>query len=126
MPTCTRWCWALFAVASQQLDTGSALSQDDVIAVLANSFAAHQNRLAGSGDAFEPTKIASVLAALQREHFIEDDGTGLRLTRLGTVVAESGLAVRSAITVAAAFRRAPAKPTQPSHDSSPPRSSPRS
>ena len=76
-----------------------------MIAVLANSFAAHQNRLAGSGDAFEPTKIAAVLAELQREQFIEDDGTGLRLTPLGTVVAESGLAVRSAIAVAGAFRR---------------------
>ena len=49
---------SVVAVASQQLGTSNTLSQDDVIAVLANSFAAHQNRLAGRGDAFEPTKIA--------------------------------------------------------------------
>ena len=36
------------AVAAQQLGAGNTLSQDDVIAVLANSFAAHQNRLAGA------------------------------------------------------------------------------
>lgn len=93
------------AVASQQLGAGNTLSQDDVIAVLANSFAAHQNRLTGSGDTFEPTTIAAVLRALRGEQFIEDDGTGLRLTRLGAVAAESGLAVRSAAAVAGAFRR---------------------
>lgn len=93
------------AVASQQIGTGSALSQDDVVAVLANSFAAHQNRLTGSGDAFEPTQITSVLTDLQREQFVEDDGTGLRLTPLGDVVAKSGLAVRSAVAVAGVFRQ---------------------
>jgi replicative superfamily II helicase len=96
---------SVVAVAAQQLRTDNSLSQDDVIAVLANSFAAHQNRLAGSGDAFEPAKIAPILAELRREQFIEDDGTGLRLTPLGTVVAESGLAIRSAVAVAGAFRR---------------------
>ena len=93
------------AVAAQQLGAGNTLTQDDVIAILANSFAAHQSRLTGSGEAFEPTTIATVLRALQNEQFIEDDGSGLRLTRLGTVVAESGLAVRSAVAVAGAFRR---------------------
>ena len=47
---------SVVAVAAQQLGAGNTLSQDDVIAVLANSFAAHQNRLAGTGDAFEPGK----------------------------------------------------------------------
>ena len=47
---------SVVAVAAQQLGTDNTLSQDDVIAVLANSFAAHQNRLAGTGDAFEPSK----------------------------------------------------------------------
>ena len=93
------------AVAAQQLGTGNTLTQDDVVAILANSFAAHQNRLAGSGEAFEPATIAAVLGALRDEQFIEDDGSGLRLTRLGTVVAESGLVVRSAIAVAGALRR---------------------
>jgi helicase len=93
------------AVASQRTGSGSALSQDDIVAVLASSFAAHQNRLTGNGDAFEPAKIAAVLSNLQREQFIQDDGTGLRLTPLGTVVAESGLVVRSAVAVAGVFRR---------------------
>lgn len=93
------------AVASQQAGSGSGLSQDDVVAVLADSFAAHQNRLSGSGDAFEPGKIAPVLAQLQQEQLVQDDGTGLRLTSLGRVVAESGLVVRSAVTVAGVFRR---------------------
>ena len=93
------------AVAAQQLGTGNTLTQDDLVAVLANSFAAHQNRLTGSGEAFEPATIAAVLGALRDEQFIEDDGSGLRLTRLGTVVAESGLVVRSAIAVAGALRR---------------------
>jgi replicative superfamily II helicase len=93
------------AVASQQTGPVNVLSQDDVVAVLANSFAAHQNRLTGSGDTFEPTKIAPVLEKLRNEQFIEDDGTSLRLTPLGAVVAESGLAVQSAIIVAGLFRR---------------------
>jgi helicase len=93
------------AVASQQIASGRALSRDDVVAVLVNSFAAHQNRLTGSSDAFEPAQVATVLAALQRDRFIEDDGSGLHLTPLGTVVAESGLAVRSAVAVARVFRR---------------------
>lgn len=39
-----------------------------------------------------------MLATLQTERFIDSDDTGgLRLTPLGTVVAESGLAVRSAV-----------------------------
>jgi replicative superfamily II helicase len=81
------------------------LSADDVVSVLASSLAAHQNRLAGKGNAFEPAKIAAVLAELQQEQFAADDGTGLRLTELGEVVANSGLAVRSAARVAAVFRR---------------------
>jgi helicase len=92
------------AVASQQIGT-AGLSQDDVVTILANSFAAHQNRLSGSGDVFEPAKIAAVLTPLQREQFVTDDGTGLRLTQLGEVVAKSGLAVRSAVAVASVFRR---------------------
>lgn len=93
------------AVASQQVESGVALSQDDVVTVLANSFAAHQNRLDGNGDAFEPTKIAEVLSTLQREQFVEDQATGLHLTPLGQVVAESGLIVRSAVAVAGVFGR---------------------
>jgi len=93
------------AVAAQQVGSDNALSQADVVAVLANSFAAHQNRVAGRGDAFEPTKIASVLASLTSEQLILNDGSGLRLTPLGMVVAESGLVVRSAAAVASAFRR---------------------
>jgi helicase len=93
------------AVAAQQVGSDNPLSQADVVAVLANSFAAHQNRVAGRGDAFEPAKIASVLASLTSEQLVQDDGSGLRLTPLGAVVAESGLAVRSAVAVASAFRR---------------------
>lgn len=92
------------AVASQQIGTDDALSGDDVVAVLANSFAAHQNRLTGSSDAFEPAKVAAVLAELQRAQFVEENESGLHLTPLGTVVAESGLAVRSAVAVARVLR----------------------
>jgi helicase len=93
------------AVASQQTEAIGGLSQGEVVAVLANSFAAHQNRLAGSGDAFEPGKIADVLEQLRILQFLEDDDTGLRLTPLGKVVAESGLAVASAVVVAGVFRQ---------------------
>jgi len=70
------------------------LSPDDVVAVLA-----------GNSNAFEPARIASVLAELRQEQFVADDGAGLRLTELGKVVASSGLAVRSAARVAGVFRR---------------------
>jgi replicative superfamily II helicase len=97
------------ALASQR-STEGPLSADDVVTVLASSFAAHQNRLSGRGEAFEPSRIATVLSELQREQFVSDDGAGLRLTELGEVVANSGLAVRSAVTVAAVFRQS--QPTQ--------------
>jgi replicative superfamily II helicase len=92
------------AEASQWIaDRG--LSPDDVVAVLASSLAAHQNRLSGKGNTFEPASIASALAELQQEQFVADDDAGLRLTELGEVVAGSGLAVRSAARVAGVFRR---------------------
>jgi helicase len=92
------------AEASQRIaDRG--LSPDDVVTVLASSLAAHQNRLAGNSDAFEPARIAAVLADLQQQQFVADNGAGLRLTELGEVVANSGLAVRSAARVAGVFRR---------------------
>ena len=51
-----------------------------------------------------------------REQFIEDNGKGLRLTPLGRVVADSGLAVRSAVAVAERLPAAPAAAAQPGHD----------
>ena len=92
------------AIAARRTESGSNLSADEVVAVLANSFAAHQRRLAAAGDAFQPAKIGAVLEQLRRQQFIEDGGSGLRLTPLGTVVAESGLVVASAVRVAAVLR----------------------
>lgn len=92
------------ALAAQR--SGDAgLTAGDVVAVLANSFAAHQNRTAGRGEAFEPSRIIPVLGELQREQLVADSGAGLRLTKLGEVVANSGLAVRSAVAVAAVLRQ---------------------
>jgi helicase len=91
------------AITQDQLG-GGGLSGDDVIGVLASSFAAHQNRLLGQGDAFEPAAIGKALDELRSQAFVEEDAGGLRLTELGTIVAGSGLAVRSAVTVAGVFR----------------------
>ncbi len=64
------------AEASQRIaDRG--LSPDDVVTVLASSLAAHQNRLAGNSDAFEPARIAAVLADLQQQQFVAENGAGL-------------------------------------------------
>jgi replicative superfamily II helicase len=92
------------AITQDQLG-GEGLSGDDVIGVLASSFAAHQNRLRGHGDAFEPAAIRKVLDELRSLAFVEEQTGGLRLTELGTTVAGSGLAVRSAVTVAGVFRQ---------------------
>jgi helicase len=84
---------------------GRALHGDEVLSVLANSFAAHQARLAGSGDAFDPARTGETLQQLCRVGFIDDLGTGqLRLNVLGELVAQSGLTVRSAIRVTSVLR----------------------
>ncbi len=41
-----------------------SLTQDDVVAFLANSFAAHQRRLAGAPDPFPPATVSATLAEL--------------------------------------------------------------
>lgn len=95
----------VIAVLTQRGGPKEVLTPDAAIGVLSSSFAAHQARLASGSEAFEPGRIAAVLSELQAEQFVTDDDSGLRLTPLGTVVAESGLAVRSAVTVAHAARQ---------------------
>ena len=95
----------VIAVLTQRGGSNEALTPDATIGVLSSSFAAHQARLAGGSEAFEPSRIAAVLSELQAEQFVTDGGSGLRLTPLGTVVAESGLVVRSAVAVAHVARQ---------------------
>jgi replicative superfamily II helicase len=84
---------------------GRPLHSDEVLSVLANSFAAHQARLAGSGDAFDPARTGAILQELRRVGFIDDLGNGeLRLNALGELVAQSGLTVQSAIRVTNVLR----------------------
>ncbi|MGH3941653.1 MAG: DEAD/DEAH box helicase [Pseudonocardiaceae bacterium] len=85
---------------------GRALKRDAVVAVLANSFAAHQARLAGTGDAFEPSRIDQILHELRQALFIDEVGDDeIQLNTLGALVAQSGLTVRSAIRVTNVLRR---------------------
>jgi len=92
------------AIASRRAEDRS-VAQDDVIAVLANSFASHQARLAGAAVAFEPSHIAATLAELQNSMLLEEIVPGrVRLTELGKLIARSGLAVQSGIRVASALR----------------------
>jgi helicase len=94
----------VMAMASRPAGT-SGLSRDELAVVLSNSFAAHQNRLRGGGDAFGPAKIVAVLTELKAEKFLENNGSRLQVTPLGKIVANGGLTVWSATVVARAFRK---------------------
>jgi helicase len=84
---------------------GAAPTSNEVIGVLANSFAAHQMRLAGADDPFRPEQIASVLNEFRAQGFVtESTELGLTLTSLGDLVAQSGLSVQSAVRVASVLR----------------------
>ncbi|CBG70025.1 putative helicase [Streptomyces scabiei 87.22] len=92
------------AIVSARVE-GRALQSAEVVSVLSNSFAAHQARLSGTGNAFDPERTGQILQELCRVGFIDDVGNDeLRLNSLGAIVAQSGLTVRSAIRVTNVLR----------------------
>ncbi|MGA5298904.1 DEAD/DEAH box helicase [Nucisporomicrobium flavum] len=87
---------------------GHEVARDDVVEVLTRSFAAHQARLRGYRDAFEPGPLADVLESLRNKQFVEETETGrIKLTPLGAVVARGGMTVRSASRLARVLRSTP-------------------
>lgn len=80
------------------------LSEHDVVTFLANSFAAHQQRVTDQTEVFRPEDIAPALDELLAGGLVESTTTGLHLTDLGSMIAQSGLTVRSAVRVATALR----------------------
>lgn len=91
------------AVAARR-EGDERLTEDDVLAFLANSFAAHQRRLAGAADPFPLARVSATLAELVSADLLASGPSGLTLTGLGTYVAQSGLRVSSAVRVARALR----------------------
>jgi replicative superfamily II helicase len=78
----------------------------DVTGILANSLAAHQARLAGRPDAFNPADIANTIAELTSAGLLETvPADRTRPSGLGRLVADSVLTVRSAIRVASALHQ---------------------
>ena len=80
------------------------LGEAEVIAFLSNSFAAHQQRLAGAPDPFPAATVSAVLADLSGAGLLSSGPSGFELTELGTYVSQSGLRVSSAARVARALR----------------------
>jgi helicase len=91
------------AVAARR-DGAGHLTEDDVLAFLANSLAAHQHRTIAAADPFPPATVSSTLAELVSADLLTSGPSGLALTELGTYVAQSGLRVSSAVRVARALR----------------------
>ena len=93
---------------------GYDVAHDDVIGVLTQSLAAHQARLRGGSDVFEPARVTDALTILLGAQFVaETEPRRLRLTRLGAVVARGGMSVRSALRVSQALRITPADQLNP-------------
>lgn len=93
------------AIAAQRSADGSAES-DDLIAILANSLAAHQARLNAAGDAFEPASVKRVVGELNSAGLLEViNGSRIRPTNLGAIVAGSAMRVQSAIRVASILQQ---------------------
>jgi hypothetical protein len=82
----------------------TGMSGADVIAFLANSFAAHQQRLAGASDAFSLDTVSAVLDDLVAAGLLSTGSAGIELTELGTYISQSGLRVSSAVRVSHALR----------------------
>ncbi|MFL6125418.1 DEAD/DEAH box helicase [Actinophytocola sp.] len=80
------------------------LSDQDVVTFLANSFAAHQRRITTQDELFNPSDITPALDELLASGLVESTTTGLHVTELGTMVAQSSLGVRSAVRVATVLR----------------------
>jgi helicase len=88
--------------------TGQAqqgLTEDDVVTFLANSFAAHQQRITGQAELITPADITPILSELITGGLAESTALGVRLTELGALIAQSGLSVRSATRVASVLRQ---------------------
>jgi replicative superfamily II helicase len=97
------------AIAANRSDDKSA-EVGDLVAILANSLAAHQARLRATGDAFDPAEIAAVIDELRGATFLESVGTSrVKPSDLGLIVASSALRVQSAIRVANVLRRLEAR-----------------
>jgi replicative superfamily II helicase len=91
-------------IAAERSDDGSA-ALEDLVAILANSFAAHQARLQRSSDAFERGRVSEAISELQRVGFLEVlEGDRTRLSMLGGIVAQSALSVQSAIRLTTVLR----------------------
>lgn len=90
-------------VASRREGTAT-LGQADIITYLANSFAAHQQRLTGSSDPFPAATVSAGLGELAGAGLLTSDSSGFKFTELGTYVSQSGLRVSSAVRVAHALR----------------------
>lgn len=91
------------SVAARRDGEGS-LTEDDVLAFLAESLAAHQQRMIGAADPFDSAVVSSALAELVSADLLTSGQSGLGLTELGAYVAHSGLRVSSAVRVARALR----------------------
>jgi hypothetical protein len=92
------------SVASTRVD-GTGITTHDAVAVLSNTLASHQMRLEGAADPFEHRVVIAALDELRTQGFIiEAPDQTLAMSALGRLVARSGLAVKSAITVTRTLR----------------------
>ncbi|SDI89782.1 Replicative superfamily II helicase [Frankineae bacterium MT45] len=83
-----------------------SVAVDSVVAILADSLAAHQARLSGGADAFSRAQIQDAIAELQQVGLLEVlDQDRTKLSSLGQVVATGTLSVTSAVRVAATLRQ---------------------
>jgi replicative superfamily II helicase len=97
------------AIASNRSDDGSA-EVGDLIAILANSLAAHQARLRRSSQAFDPIELGAIIDELRDTAFLESVGTTrIKPSDLGLIVAGSALRVQSAVRVANVLRQLEAR-----------------
>lgn len=92
------------SVASTRAD-GTGITTHDAVAVLSNTLASHQMRLEGAADPFEHQVVIDALDELRTQGFIvEAPDQTLAMSSLGRLVARSGIAVKSAITVTRTLR----------------------
>lgn len=95
----------LRAIAAARTPEGQdGMTESDVVTFLASSFAAHQQRITGQTELITPAEITPVLTELITSGLVDSTPTGVRLTELGALAAQSGLSVRSAVRVATVLR----------------------
>jgi replicative superfamily II helicase len=83
----------------------SGLSEDDIVDFLALSFAGHQARLTGQGDAFSRPTVVAALHELRSAGLVSDSTAEVAMTELGALVAQGGITVASAVRVAQVLRQ---------------------